>query len=153
MYQDFRDLLSVLNAGGVEYIVVGAHALAAHGLIRATKDLDVWVRPEPRNAERIFAALKEFGAPLHGLTEADLVARDTVFQIGVPPLRIDILTGIEGVEFEAAWADRVQTRFGGEPAAILSRESLIRNKRAVGRPRDRLDVKWLERHRDRRGKA
>ena len=153
MYQDFRDLLSVLNAHGVEYIVVGAHALAAHGLVRATKDLDVWVRPERRNAERMLAALKEFGVPLHGLTEADLVAPDTIFQIGVPPLRIDILTAIGGVEFGDAWADRVQTRFGGEPAAILSREDLIRNKRTVGRPRDRLDVKWLERHRDRQKKT
>lgn len=150
MYQDFKDLLSALNAAGVDYLVVGGQALAVHGLVRATKDLDVWVRPERKNAKRVIAALEKFGAPLHGLTEDDLVAQDTVFQIGVPPLRIDMRTGIKGVEFEDAWKDRLKTKFGGVAASVISVEALVRNKKALGRPRDRLDVKWLER---RRGKG
>src|SRR5215475_9924492 len=97
--RDFRDLLAEFNAHGVEYLVVGAHALAAHGHVRATKDLDVWVRPASDNAERVLSALRAFGAPLHDLTQADLAAPGLVFQIGVAPLRIDIMTSIDGVEF------------------------------------------------------
>jgi hypothetical protein len=95
---DFSDMLSTLNAEGVEYLVVGGYALGAHGLPRATKDIDIWVRPTAENAERAFRALARFGAPLHGLTMADLASKGTVFQIGVPPLRIDILTMIDGIE-------------------------------------------------------
>jgi hypothetical protein len=96
MNQDFRDLLAEFNARGVEYLVVGAHALAAHGHVRATEDLDVWVRPDAANASRVFAALAEFGAPLHDLTESDLAATGTIFQIGVAPIRIDVITSIDG---------------------------------------------------------
>src|SRR5262245_18649152 len=108
---DFRDLLAEFNAHGVEYLVVGAHALAAHGRIRATKDLDVWVRPTPENASRAYAALKAFGAPLFDLRIDDLSTRGVIFQIGVEPVRIDIITEIDAVEFEDAWSERVQTRF------------------------------------------
>ncbi len=146
MNRDFRDLLAEFNAAGVEYLVVGAHALAAHGYVRATKDLDLWIRPEPGNARRVLVALRSFGAPLHDLTEADLVSPDTVFQIGVAPVRIDILTSIAGVPFESAWADRVAAPFGDQAVSILSRRDLIRNKRAAGRDQDLLDVKWLESH-------
>src|ERR1051326_4494438 len=97
MNRDFRDLLAEFNAQGVEYLIVGAYALAAHGHVRATKDLDVWVRPDAENAKRVLRALKEFGAPLHDLTDADLANPGTVFQIGVPPLRIDVITMIDGV--------------------------------------------------------
>ena len=88
MNRDFRDLLAEFNAQGVEYLVVGAHALAAHGHVRATKDLDVWVRPDAENAKRVVTALKAFGAPLHDLTEADLTTPGLIFQIGVPPVRL-----------------------------------------------------------------
>jgi len=119
--RDFRDLLAEFNAQGVEYLVVGAHALAAHGHVRATKDLDVWVRPDGENAKRVLKALKEYGTPLHDLTETDLVKQGTVFQIGVPPLRIDVITSIDGVSFDEAWPARLQTKFADQPAAVLSR--------------------------------
>ena len=105
--RDFRDLLAEFNAQGVEYLVVGAHALAAHGHVRATKDLDVWVRPDAENAKRVLKALKEYGTPLHDLTETDLAKPGTVFQIGVPPLRIDVITAIDAVSFDEAWSTPV----------------------------------------------
>lgn len=146
MNPDFRDLLSAFNAHGVEFIVVGAHALAAHGLVRATKDLDVWVRPENENASRVLAALADFGAPLHDLTIDDLSKPGLIFQIGVEPIRIDVVTAIDGVTFEEAWVDRVQAKFADQDACVLSRHHLIVNKRAAGREQDLLDVKWLEGH-------
>jgi hypothetical protein len=142
---DFKDLLSEFNARGVEYLVVGAYALAAHGRVRATGDLDVWVRPDPDNAKRVISALVAFGAPLQDLAERDLVRPGLVFQIGVAPLRIDVLTGIDGVEFEEAWRERITTRFAGESVPVLSVAHLIRNKRTVGRAQDIADLEWLER--------
>jgi hypothetical protein len=142
---DFRDLLAEFNAHRVEYLVVGAHALAAHGHVRATKDLDVWVRPEAINAELVLRALVTFGAPLHDLTAEDLTRPGVVFQIGVPPLRIDVITAIDGVDFATAWQERVVATFGGEPAPVLSRRLLIQNKRAAGRLQDLADVEQLER--------
>lgn len=144
MSPDFRDLLSAFNAHGVDYLVVGAHALAAHGHVRATGDLDVWVRPESANAKRVMDAFRSFGAPLQDLTEADLVQSGTVFQIGVAPVRIDVLTSIDGVAFEEAWADRMTAHFVDLPVPVLSARHLIRNKRAVGRPQDLADLDWLE---------
>jgi hypothetical protein len=139
MNRDFRDLLAAFNAQGVEYLVVGAHALAAHGHVRATNDLDVWVRPDPENARRVLKALQAFGAPLHDLTEADLITPGLVFQIGVPPVRIDVLTAIDGVEFAEAWSTRMLTQFAGQPVTVLSREHLIKNKRAEVDPWDWTD--------------
>lgn len=152
MNRDFRDLLAEFNAQGVEYLVVGAHALAAHGHVRATKDLDVWVRPDPENARRVLKALQTFGAPLHDLTESDLVTLGLIFQIGVPPVRIDILTAIDGVEFVEAWATRMQTRFADQPVGVLSKELLITNKRAAGRIQDLADIEQLEGRGRSRGK-
>ena len=106
MNRDFVEMLSELSAAGVDFIIVGAHALAAIGITRATGDLDIWVRPTPANASRVITALERFGAPLFDLTPADLTAPDTVFQIGMVPSRIDILSGISGVTFEDAWAAR-----------------------------------------------
>jgi hypothetical protein len=146
MNQDFRDLLAAFNARQVEYLVVGGHALAAHGLVRATKDLDVWVRPTPSNAPRVIAALAGFGAPLHDLSETDLVSAGTIFQIGVPPIRIDIITTIDGVTFDEAWPSRIEGSFGDQTVPVLSWADLIRNKRASARPQDLLDVRWLESH-------
>lgn len=144
MNRDFRDLLAEFNAQGVEYLIVGAHALAVHGHVRATKDLDVWVRPDAENARRVIKALKEFGSPLHDLTEADLTDPGTVFQIGMPPLCIDLITAIDGVNFDESWSERLVTRFADVPVAVLSREHLIRNKRASGRTQDLADLEWLE---------
>ena len=144
MNRDFRDLLAEFNAHGVEYLVVGAHAMAAHGHVRATKDLDIWIRPHPSNACRVMDALRAFGAPLHDLTENDLTQPGVVFQIGVAPVRIDIVTAITGVAFGDAWAARLQTRFADQAVGVLSREHLIQNKRASGRKQDLADVEWLE---------
>lgn len=145
MNSDFRELIAEFNAHGVEYLVVGAHALAAHGHVRATKDLDVWIRPSWENAQRAIAALAAFGAPLHDLTTSDLATPGVVFQIGVAPIRIDILTAIDGVLFDGAWAHRVASQFGGLDVFVLSRNDLVRNKRASGRLQDLADVEWLER--------
>ena len=138
MNRDFRDLLSAFAAHDVEYIVVGAHALAAYGHVRATKDLDVWVKPHPRTAHKVLRALRAFGAPLQDLTSDDLSREGVVFQIGVAPVRIDIVTSVDGLEFEDAWRRRVETRFAGVPAFVLAREDLIANKRATGRPQARM---------------
>lgn len=146
MNPDFKDLLHEFNVHEVEFLIVGAHALAAHGHVRATKDLDVWVNASPRNAQRVYSALKAFGAPLADLSVADLSTSGTIFQIGVAPIRIDIITTIDGVEFETAWRERVSTKFAGESVAVLSRQHLIQNKRAAGRAQDLLDVAWLESH-------
>jgi len=140
----FKELLLAFNAHNVEYLIVGAHALAAHGHVRATKDLDLWVRPDMSNAQRVLKALSQFGAPLSDLTVDDLTRKETVFQIGVPPLRIDVITNIDGVEFTEAWPDRLETLFGGVPAFVISRHHLITNKKTAARLQDLADVEKLE---------
>ena len=144
MNPDFKELLLAFNAHRVEYLVVGAHALAVYGHVRATKDLDVWVRPDGENAGRILMALSAFGAPLGDLTTDDLSKPGTVFQIGVPPLRIDLITSIDGVDFVEAWPDRFSTSFGGVPVFVISRHHLITNKRAAARLQDLADAERLE---------
>lgn len=143
---DFRDLLQCLRDAGVEFVVVGAHALAAHGLPRATGHLDVLIRPEPENAARLHRALAMFGAPLaaHGVTEADFCTPGAVYQIGLAPRRIDILTEISGVSFDDAWASRIELEVLGASPPFLGRDALIANKRAAGRPKDLVDAAALE---------
>ena len=143
-----QELLLAFNAHNVEYLIVGAHALAAHGHVRATKDLDVWVRPEQSNAQKVLQALSDFGAPLSGLTVDDLSRKETIFQIGVPPLRIDVMTNIDGVEFAEAWRDRLETLFGGVPAFLISRRHLITNKKTSARLQDLADLQQLEATKD-----
>jgi len=145
---DFVDLLRAFADHEVESIVIGAHALAAHGHVRATKDLDVWIRPSSENALRTYRALAAFGAPLTELSPHDLQTPGTVFQIGVDPVRIDVVTAIDGVTFDEAWNERVPARFGGIPTHVLSRALLIRNKRATGRLQDLADVERLEQEDD-----
>jgi hypothetical protein len=141
---DFSEMLSALSDAGVEFLVVGAYALAAHGLPRATGDIDIWVRPSPENAARVWEALRRFGAPTRGVTVSDFTLPDIVFQIGVPPRRVDILTSISGVEFEQAWTQRQAAVVDGLMLNVPSREHLIANKRAAGRPKDLADASWLE---------
>jgi hypothetical protein len=141
--RDFAEMLSALSAEGVEYLVVGAYALAAHGLPRATGDLDIWVRATPENADRVLRALRAFGAPLFDLTRPDLLRSDTEFQIGVAPGRIDLLTGLTGLTFEEAWPSRVATTVEGLVVPVIGREELLRNKEATGRPQDLADGAWL----------
>ncbi|MBS2022211.1 MAG: hypothetical protein JST92_07355 [Deltaproteobacteria bacterium] len=137
-------MLGLLDSFGVEFLVVGGLALAVHAEPRSTKDLDLWVRATPDNAERLFAALKAFGAPLHGATPSDFATPGIGLQLGVPPARIDLLTQIDGVEFAAAWPRRLAASFDGVPAPVISREDLLTNKRAAGRPQDLVDVDAVE---------
>jgi hypothetical protein len=141
---DFAEMLSALSAAGADFLVVGAHALAVHGIVRATGDLDIWVRPSEENAERVWAALVQFGAPLDRISQADLSRPDVVFQIGLPPRRIDLLTSISAVEFEDAWPHRVMLLLGELRVPVIDRQTLIRNKSATGRPRDLADVEELK---------
>jgi hypothetical protein len=144
---DFRDLFAALNAAGVRFLLVGGYAVAHHAEPRYTKDLDLWVEPSPENAGRVLTALREFRAPIGDLTAADLCNPDIVFHMGIPPNRIDLLSGIDGVEFAPAWASRVESTYAGEAVPVIGREDLIRNKRAAGRPQDLLDAELLERMR------
>ena len=144
MNRDFAEILSALSDAGADFLIVGAHALAAHGLPRATGDLDIWVRPSPENARRVLAALRAFGAPLHDLDEKDLAHLGTVFQIGVVPCRVVILTEISGVDFDEAWSRRQWFVVDEQRLPFLSREDLARKKRAAGRPKDLADLAALE---------
>lgn len=140
---DFRDLFVALNDAGAKYLLVGGYAVAFHGQPRFTKDLDVWIEASAENASRVFIALSTFGAPLDNLTLTDLTQPDLVFQIGIPPNRIDVLTGIDGVTFAESWAAREQTTYGDQTVPVIGRAQLIQNKRASGRPQDLLDLKAL----------
>jgi hypothetical protein len=150
--EDFRDLLHAFAEHGVRFLVIGAYALAVHGRPRATGDLDLWVEPSPGNAERTYAALGDFGAPLGELTVADLATPGVVFQIGLPPLRIDVLTEISGVGFAAAWPRRQRAVFGDIEVAVIGREDFIANKRSTGRLKDLADAERLSRGRSRRSR-
>lgn len=129
-----------------DFLVIGAHALAAHGLPRSTGDLDIWIRPTPDNARRVWRALANFGAPLEDLqiSEEDLALPAQVCQIGLPPRRIDVLTRVSGVEFEDAWETRLLAVIEEIPVAFLGRAALIKNKRASARPKDLADIDALE---------
>ena len=146
MLADFRDLLAAFVSGGVRFLVVGAHALAAHGVPRVTGDLDIWIEATPENAARVWSALTEFGAPLKRLrvSEDDFCKPEQVVQFGLPPYRIDILTSISGVAFSEAWNGRSDATLFEIPVPFLGREDLIRNKRASGRPQDLRDIEALE---------
>lgn len=141
---DFRDLLHAFVDQDVRFLIVGAYALAVLGRPRATADLDVWIEPTRDNAENAYAALRVFGAPLHELSVADLASPGIVFQIGLPPLRIDILTQISGVDFSAAWPRRQMAVFGDVRVPVIGREDFLANKRATGRLKDRADAERLE---------
>lgn len=141
---DFRDLFAALNGAGARYLLVGGYAVAFHAQPRFTKDLDVWTDPEPANAARVLEALRLFGAPLQELSEADLQRPGTIFQIGVPPNRIDLVTTIDGVGFSEAWPDRTTTTYGDQGVPVIGRRHLVQNKRASGRPQDLLDLEILE---------
>lgn len=143
MNQDFVDLLRAFVAHNVRFLIVGAYALGVHGRPRATGDLDVWVDATPENAPRIMQALAQFGAPLTHVTEADFATPGIVFQMGLAPVRIDILTDLTGLRFVDAWPNRVRAPFGPIDVDVVGREAFIRNKRATGRARDLGDIESL----------
>lgn len=137
----YKELLQLLNEFQVEYLIVGGFAVMKYSEPRYTKDLDVWVHSSPRNSVRVFEALKKFGAPLEqdGVT-AETFAGQVVYQIGIAPVRIDILTQITGVQFPDAWRKRVGSTFFGVPVQFISLDDLVTNKRALGRDSDLKDL-------------
>lgn len=145
MNRDFVEMLSELSGTGADFLVVGAHAMAAHERPRATGDLDIWVRPTPENAIKVWAALVRFGAPLHNLGMHDLTSPGITYQIGIVPNRIDILTEISGVTFDEAWSNRLYVEHDGVRYPVIGKRELIQNKLATGRPKDLLDVQNLKR--------
>jgi hypothetical protein len=144
MNQDFVDLLRAFVGADVRFLVVGAYALAIHGRPRATGDLDVWIDATAENATRVIRALATFGAPLAEIAEADFARPGVVYQIGVPPGRIDILTELSGLTFDEALLDCVRRPFGDVQVDFIGLKSFIRNKRATGRPRDLADIDGLD---------
>jgi hypothetical protein len=141
---DYKDMLQVLLGNGVKFLLVGAYAMAAHGFPRATGDIDIWVEPSEENSARVYRSMAAFGAPLHEIDEAAFTTPGVVFQIGVAPRRIDIITTISGVSFREAYEQSQVVEIEGMPVPILSLGDLIRNKRATGRDKDRLDAERLE---------
>ncbi len=141
---DLIDLLLALNAAGAKYLIVGGYAFAYHGRIRATKDADVFVGSDPENAARVWCALVAFGAPLSELRRKDLRSKGTFFIMGRAPNQIDIITEIDGVSFEEAWDRRIAATIANVPVAYLSRNDLIANKTAAGRPQDLADLAYLQ---------
>ena len=145
---DWKEFIALLNSRGVEYVIVGAHSLAFHARPRFTGDLDILVRPTSANASKLAAILQDFGFASAGLSASDFQEPDQVIQLGRAPNRIDLLTGISGVTVDEAFASRVAGELDGIPVFLLSKEALIRNKRAVGRPQDLADLAELERGKD-----
>jgi hypothetical protein len=143
MYPDFKELLSVLNEHRVKYLIVGAYAVGVHAQPRATKDLDILVKADAKNAKAVFAALAKFGAPLEGLTAADFAEPGPFFRMGHAPVGVDVLTKIPGIEFDAAWRHRVQDVVDentGLKATFISADDLIASKLASGRLQDLADA-------------
>ena len=143
--ENFRDMLLALNDASVEFLLVGAYALAAHGCPRATGDIDFWVRANSENAERVFSALTAFGAPTDQVSIDDFATPGIVFQIGVPPQRIDILTMISGVQFEEAWKNRLTVEIEGITVSVLGLQDLLLNKQSTGREKDAADIPLIKR--------
>jgi predicted nucleotidyltransferase len=141
---DFTDLLKLFSDKNVKYLIIGGYAFIQYAEPRYTKDLDLWISTDPTNASSVYAALRAFGAPLAGLTKDDFSEDGYFYQMGVPPMRVDILMGIPGMEFEQAWRKRVEIDFDGLLVSFISKEDLIAAKRASGRPQDLTDVDTLE---------
>jgi hypothetical protein len=142
--EDYKDMLRALCDENVRFMLVGAYALAAHGYPRATMDIDIWVMPSPENADAVLRSLRRFGAPLHNLTNEDLLKDGTIFQIGVAPRRIDIITAATGLRFEPTYRNSISVNIEGIEVRIPSIDDLILNKRATGRTKDLADSEALE---------
>ena len=144
---DYKDMLHVLLNNDVRFLLVGAYAMGAHGYPRATGDIDIWVEPSAENSAKVYRSMEAFGAPLHQIDETTFATPNVVFQIGVAPRRIDIITTISGVDFDGAYRQRQILEMEGLSIPILSLGDLIRNKKATGRDKDRLDADRLEKER------
>lgn len=142
--QDFIDILSAFSEEKVDYLLVGSYAMAFHGWARATGDIDLWVRPSKENAEKVWRALQKFGAPLRDLDIQDLQLPEMVFQMGVPPNRIDIITAIDGVTEEEVWSRKETVDMYNLTIPLIGKSDLLINKKATGRPKDQVDALWME---------
>lgn len=140
IHHDFSELLSEFIAEGVKFLVVGGYAVGVHARPRMTKDLDLFIARDAENAARVYRALANFGAPLAGVTENDFTSDDLIYQMGRPPVRIDVITAIEGVSFDDAWEGRLTLAVAGMEVPVIGKRELVRNKTAVGRPQDLADV-------------
>ena len=143
MNPHFVEILRAFRDEGVEHLVIGAHALAVHGHVRATLDIDLWVRPTRDNALRTWRALEQFRAPLSKMRLDDFAEPEVLYQIGVPPSRIDIMTSVTGLDFDTAWPNRVMATFGDVEAPVLGLDDMRTAKRAAGRLKDLADLEEL----------
>ena len=146
--KDYKEMLQILLNNKVRFLVVGAYAMGAYGYPRATGDIDIWVEASSENSEKIHQSLSEFGAPLSEVTKTTFCEEGIVFQIGVAPRRIDIITKIDGVDFNKAYSDKQKMEIEGIKIPFLSKEDLIKNKESTGREKDQLDVKYLRENHD-----
>lgn len=144
--KDYKEILQIFLNENVEFIVVGAYALAAHGFPRATGDIDIWVNPNKENSIKVYNALAKFGAPLENVNEVDFENPDSVFQIGVVPRRIDIITEIDGVEYSQAERKILKLKINELIVPVLSLNDLLQNKKSTGREKDKLDADLIEKH-------
>lgn len=144
MNSDFKELLKLFNDSRIKYLIIGGWAVTYHAEPRYTKDLDVWISADRANAKAIFQALRAFGAPLSGISADDFTQEGNFYQMGVPPVRVDVLMSVPGLKFEDAWHNRVVADFDGVPVNFISRQDLIISKRASGRPQDLIDADLLE---------
>lgn len=140
---DYRDLFKTFNRHKVRYLVVGAYAVIFYTEPRYTKDLDVWVEPDEANAKRVYEALKDFGAPIKGVSWKTFMGKDLFYQIGIVPVRIDIMMGLGNIDFADAWQRRQKTKYGGIPIGIIGLKELIRSKKAARRGQDTIDLELL----------
>jgi len=147
MNSDFKDLLRALNAESVDYLIVGGYAVIFHSEPRFTKDLDLWIKPDPSNARKLMAAFRQFGMPLVDIEEGDFAIHGTQYMMGLPPVALDFLTSVEPLVFDDCWESRATDDIGGIPVSYLGREDLIRAKRTADRDQDRADIRkliWLD---------
>ena len=141
--QDYKEMLQLLLEHKAKFLVIGAYAMGVHGYPRATADIDIWVEASVENSKRVYMAIKDFGAPLYDIDEMTFSQKDAIFQIGIAPRRIDILSEIEGIEFGEAYDKRIEVELEDLTIPFISREFLIKSKSATGRDRDRIDVENL----------
>ncbi len=149
--RDYEELFKILNGYKIRYLIVGAQAVIFYSEPRYTKDMDVWIPPELNKVESVFAALKEFGAPLQGLSPKDFKDKKIIYQIGVPPIRIDIMMGVPGISPKIAWRRKRRSKYGKTRIYLLDISDLIKAKKKAGRPQDKIDLENLPR-RSRRNK-
>ena len=144
--EDYKEMLQILLSNEVKFLIVGAYAMGAQGYPRATGDFDIWVEPSSENSKNVYNSLAEFGAPLEQINTETFTEKGIIFQIGIVPRRIDILTFIDEVEFDKAYQDKENIEIEGIAIPFLSKKDLIKNKEATGREKDKLDAAYLKKN-------